>query len=527
MTVARGDLFEEYTVLHDDRTWLAVALAVAGLVYLIYLATHSYPAYGAGLFMEIAEQIRAHGYGLPERIPGYTAEGVPFAYPPLMFYVAAVVVELTGIGAFTYSQVLPGLVVVASIIPYYYTARELLGTAPRAGFATIVYATAPEALQWHLSAGGIVRAPAMLLALTGAYVGIRLFRDRDRRWLGPAIALFGLTVLTHPHYTAFFGLTYIVLYTAYDRTIRGLLGGALVAAGGLALAAPWWIQVALTHGPDVFLAASGTHSGLLGGISRIGRVFWTGLGVPMLFYLGVLMGLAYGLVRRRYFLVAWFVASGYIVGKPRFLFVAGSMLLAVLVFDGVIPMVRDRAGDGWVVPVTVALALMLVSTGVVFASGSIDAHGGSTQPAFVDADDVAAMEWAEENTDESATFVVLGDTAEWFPQQTDRTILVGPWGVEWTTPERYHRQLSLFRDLSYCHTEECLTTGLRNAHVDPEYVYVPKDTYTVRGSEAHQLAGMRTSLIASGRYDLVYENEGVMVFREDGDWDLPSNGFRA
>ncbi|MFB6172650.1 MAG: hypothetical protein ABEJ23_08965 [Haloarculaceae archaeon] len=513
MTVARYTPFETDAVLRDDRTWLAVALVVAVLVYFVYLATHRYPAYGAGLYMQIAEQLRVHGYGLPARIPGYTARGVPFAYPPLAFYAAAAAVDLTGASAFTYSRLVPGLVIVASVVPYYFLARELLGTAPRAGFATVVFATAPEALQWHLSAGGIVRAPALLLALIGAWVGIQLFRAGDRRWTGPAAALFGLTILTHPVYAIFFGVTYLVLFAGYDRTAGGLVAGGLVAVGGLLLAAPWWSQVVAVHGVDVFAGAAGTHRGLGGGLARLVAVLGVEPDLSALFYLAVFAGLAYGLVRRRYVLVAWFLACWYVVGQARFLFVVGGLLVAPLVFEGVAPAVRRRAGVGWVVPVVAAIGLVLATTGLLYAGGALAGPRGSAQPAFVDDDDVAAMAWVQANTPPDAQFVVLGDAAEWFPQQTDRTILVGPWGVEWTTPARYERQLSLFRSLSGCHTESCLTAGLRTAGVAPDYVYVPTGSYTVRGASATQPPAMRRSLVASDRYDLVYENDGVAVFR--------------
>jgi len=108
--------------------------------------------------------------------------------------------------------------------------------------------------------------------------------------------------------------------------------------------------------------------------------------------------------------------------------------------------------------------------------------------------------------------VALGDAAEWFPLVTDRTIAVGPWGVEWKTPDKYRRQLGLFWFLSTCHDEECLSAVMDRRNVQPDYLYVPKGGYTVRGFEQDQPAKMRASLQESNEYRLVYENEGVMVF---------------
>lgn len=519
MTVSTTDRFDvRHRYLSDDRVWLATVLGVSCLIYLVYLVTHPYPAYGAGLYSEIAEQITRHGYTLPKSIPGYTSNGVPFAYPPLMFYVAAAVRDVTGVDAITYSRVVPGLFVMASLVPYYYTAKELLPTVPHAGVATLVFAVTPEALQWHLSAGGMVRAPALLFTLTGAFMGVRLFRDDEYRWLVPSALLFGLTVLTHPTYTVFFVLTFVLLFATFDRTPSGLATGAAVALGGFLLASPWWLEVVSIHGVDTFFGAAGTHSGLGGGVERVVRVFVYPLepDADVLFYLGVFVGTLYGVVRRRTFLLGWFFVPGFVVGKPRFLFVAGSLLSASFLLDWVLPRVRRHTASGrTLAPTAVAVVLVVLATGTgtLFAASLLDSHGESaTQPAFVDDDDVEAMRWVE-TTPTDAEFVVAGDAAEWFPHLTDRTILVGPWGVEWTTPAQYSHQLTLYKELSVCHTERCLTTTISNADVSPDYVYVPKDEYTVRGFEHAQPSSMRTGLIESDRYDLVYENDGVMIFR--------------
>lgn len=512
-----------------DVLWLGFGLAAGVLVYLTYVRTHAYPAYGGGLFLEIAQQIRLHGYGLPKTIPHYTEGGVPAAYPPLMFYVAAVIRELTAVPRITYSLYVPGLLVLAYLVPYYFLAKDLLGTPRRAGFATALFAVTPAALQWHISAGGIARAAALLFAITGAYTGLRLFRSGDRKWLVPSTILFGLVVLTHPVYTLFFGLTYLLLFARYSRTPHGLLHGAVVAGGGIVLAAPWWLQVVSLHGLDVFTAAAGTHSGVGGHASPGAAGFIASLD-PNLewgFYGLAYLGGGYALLRRRWFLPAWLAASAYVIGKPRFQFVAGSMLSAMFIAEAVLPAVRRRftespsLGRSWtarLAPVAVA-ALVVVSAagiGVAYAAGELNTHSGSrTQPAFLDDADREAMAWTQANTDPDATFVVLGDAAEWFPLFADRTMLVGPWGVEWTTPKAYRSQLQLFKSISDCDTASCLTWELAVSGKDPDYVVVPKGEYTVRGIEYHQSDRMRSSLLQSNRYEIVHENEGVIVVAVD------------
>ena len=509
----------------DDRFWLSLAL-LAGLgVHLVYLLTHPYPAYGAGLYLAVAEQISTHGYTLPAMVPGYTAGGVPLAYPPLAFYVAAIARDLTGIGPFAYSRLVPGMLVTAALVPFYFTAKELLDSPRRAGLATLVLAGTPSALQWHLSAGGIVRGLAFLLALSGIYVGVRLFDTEDVRWLPVATVLFGLTVLTHPVYTVFFGLTYLLLFAARSRTPRGLVYGAVVAGGGFLIAAPWLWHVHTTHGITTLTAAAGTHGGLVGGFHRVltELVYPIDRDLEAAFFLAAYFAAAVSLVRRRLLLPVWLFVVGFVIGKPRFLFVPGSMLTAWFVFEYGVPTVRSLARSAqlgrsrrrFVELAAVGLVVLAaVGSGTAFAAGALDTHNGDpSQPAFVDAGDEEAMTWVERETPRSAEFVVLGDAAEWFPLVTDRPILVGPWGVEWTTPEQYETQLTRFEAISACDTAPCLTRHLERADVTPTHLYVPKGHYTVRGQSFHQSPEMRASLLASDHYEIVHETESAMIVR--------------
>lgn len=502
--------------------WLAVGLVTGVCVLVAYLHTHPYPAYAGGLFLVMAKQIAAHGYHLPTTIPLYTETGIPFGYPPLMFYVTAVIHDLTGFQWLTISRHLPGMVVIAYLIPFYGIAARLLGTPRRAGLATVLFASNPTALRWHLSSGGLVRAPAMLLALCGIYVGLRLFIDGDRRWLAPGTVLFGLTVLTHPTYSVFFGLSYLLLYLFFDRTRAGLLAGAIVAAGGLLFASPWWLTVLSRHGPDIFITASGTHSGIAGGLRRL--VVKLGLGInelnaEMVLYVLAYSGGIYMLIRRSFFLPAWGVASSYVVGKNRFLFVAGSMVTAVFLLDVVVPAVRakiDRPTRHQAITAALIVLIVLSAIGIGVLTGasalSVAHDHSASQPQPMDHFDRSAMEWVATNTDPAAEFYVLGDPGEWFPLFTNRTIVFGPWGWEWKKTAGYYEEFEYYDHTATCNSALCLTTAIERRDRDPKYVYIPTGEYTVRGRQFTRDPEMRDSLIRSGRYGLVYENPGVMIF---------------
>jgi hypothetical protein len=506
--------------------WLAPALLSGIVLFYVYSASHPYPSFGAGLYLHIAERISELGYALPETIPHYTNGGVPFAYPPLMFYAVAVIRDVTGVDPITISRFLPGLVSLAYLVPLYLLARDLLDSRPQAALTTLVAAVSPPILQWHISAGGIVRAPAFLFSLAGLYAGLRLYRDRDSRWLVPSLVLFTLTVLTHPVYTVFFALSYFLLFLQFDRTVWGLSRGAVVGFGGILLAAPWWTQVMAHHGVGVFTGAAGTHGGIGGGIPTLSGL--ANIPLQNLFFgsavtLLPLLGVAYLLKERRFFLPVWFLAVTVVIGKTRFTMLVGSFITAVFLLEFVGARLSERPSLGVGRRGVVTAALVLIATaglagGAMYTTGDVDAHAGSPSlPQFIDHDDVEAMEWAERNTDPSATFVVQGDAAEWFPQQTERTMLVGPWGVEWKGHEPYNRQLNLFRDVSSCNSAQCMSQTLSEENVRPDYIYLPKGKFTVRGMEYQRTSKLAMSMHLSPKYRTVFENDGVIVFEVMGD----------
>lgn len=540
----------------DGWGWLVPGLVAGAVIHAIYLLTHPYPAFGAGLFLLISEQVSQHGYHLPRTIP-YYAEPIPFAYSPLMFYVVAVLRDVTGLSGITVARFLPGIVTGIALVPFFLFVDELIGSERVAGLATFLVAVSPPVLQWQISAGGIVRAPAALFTVAGLYTGLHLFKHGGREWLVASLALFMATILTHPVYTVFFVLSYIWLYASFSRSARGLIDGGVVGLGGVVLTMPWWGRIIDRFGLEIFTGAAGTHGGIgnqlpelaglvtanlplvgppgLDSVSRSGVLLnvqphlfnLSSFGSLLLigwflFILGSTVHLSvrneFRASRRNIFLTGWLLLSMVLVSKLRFSFLIGAIIFAVVLVEYGIPAVHrlspeplDRGS------VTMAFLLGIgvvgLTIGGLYVGSALDSHAGSTsQPQFVTEADIAAMEWAESSTDPMAQFVVMGDAAEWFPYRTHRRILIGPWGIEWLGQDAYQRHLRQFNRISTCQHEACVTSTILNSNVNPDYLYVPTSEYTVRGMETQPSPFLREELIQSKHYRLVHENDGVMIF---------------
>lgn len=495
-----------------DRTWLLLALLPAGVAVAIYLGTNPYPAYGSGLYTKIAERIVANGYAPPARIPGYTADGVPFAYPPLQFYLLGVLLDLGG-DPIAIARFLPSVAVLGAQVPIYLLARDVTGSRPGGAVAAALVALNPQVLEWHISAGGIVRAFAFLYALTAIYAGYHVFTSGDRRAVGVGLSAFGLTVLTHPTYTLFVVVSYLLFWGVLDRSLDGLARGATVGIGGAVLASPWFGWAVVTHGPGVFTAAAGTHGGIGGGAAALlGDVSLLGV-VPF-------AGVAYLLARRRFLLPIWFIAAEMLFKQPRFAYTVGALVFAAVGLD--IARRRPLSNsfeklnvDGPDRRAVAATLLVLVGTlgGGAYLAYEMTLTTDPTTPEFLDDEAVDALAWAATEPPEDATFVVLGDAAEWFPALTDRTILVGPWGVEWEDAGRFDRQLDTYDAISACRHVSCVEDTAATVGAAPDYVYVPKGQYTIRGEHAVQSGALEGSFDRSARWVRAFENDGVVVYR--------------
>lgn len=480
--------------------WLGVSLAVGLVAVAGYLATNPYPAYGAGLYVQIAEEIAATGR-LPARVPGYTAEGVPFAYPPLQLLVVAGLLEAGG-DPVTIARFLPPIGVLAGLVPTYLIGRTLSGSRPGGAAAAVVVASTPQLLQWHLSAGGVVRAFAFCWAACGIYAGLSLFPDGSRRATAAATLAVAATLLSHPTYALFTVVTLLLAWLTRDRSAAGLRRGAAVAAGSGLLVAPWLWWVAATHGLDVLAAAAGTHGGVGGGVAFDPSVTWL---VPV-------GGLLVWLTRGGSFPFAWGTAAELLFAQPRFALAVGAVVAATLAVGAVRWVEQRDPGAFHSKRRAIGVAALAVTGGVGVGRFAARASGPTDPdtPAFLDAATLDAMEWIREATPRDATFVVVGDAAEWVPALTDRTILVGPWGVEWRGSAAYARQLAAFRAVGRCETVECL---LARSPEPPEYVSLPIGRYTVRGERRSADGSLRAAFDRADGWRRAFRNDGVVIYR--------------
>jgi len=499
---------------YDDHRIAILPASIGALISLSYIVLHPDPAI-PGLYFQMAAAVQANNYILPQLIPHYTSGGLPFAYPPLSFYLLAAVQDLTGISFKTSALGLALVYNVGWAVTGYWFAYELFQSRRQAAVAGILMSSTPAIFYTHLGAYGAVRSLAFLTMIAGFAAGVRIFKNQDKRWIAVGACFFALTILSHPLYAFWFGVTYLVMFAAFSRTANGLIAGCGVAVGGLALTAPWWGWVAVQHGPHVFVGAMGTHGGVAGNgfpVKSLAKI-WTLKELkfaPLTLWYLMPLGVAYLVAQKRFFLPIWLAIVALGAWRHRITVLIEALIATPLLVNGLIPAIErvatSRSYGRRIGELTLAGILIAgVLSGVLFSSTIAGAvFPGTPVPASsFDGPQEEAAAWMQTETPPDATFVAIAPvgTNEKLPYKSQRTLLVMPWGAEWNGDGAYMEHQTTIHSLRSCGGVKCVENIFAKKGISPDHLYLDKGSIEV------------ASFRASDQYRAAFENSEVAIFR--------------
>ena len=420
-----------------------------GLALLLGGTLHAYPLFklpfainDGGLFWAMTRAIAEANFALPARVSYPTASpDIPFCYPPLGFYVAAIFFKL-GVPMEAIFRWLPWAWSMGTIWAFWRLARACWrledGGDWAAGAATLLWVLLPWSLLWDTMGGGVTRAPGLFFALLATESALGLWRDGQSKKWWPLLFFLALALATHLERARFGTMAVCLVWLFYGRNARGAvqLGGAL--AGAVLLCAPWWGLCLARFGVEPFLAAAQSGgSGQDSWLQNVWPAVISALGGEPIFPLLHLCGgagLLWCLWRRQWFVPAWF--------------------LLILLVD-------VRSGRAFVViPLALSAGILLCQaprTRVLFAGAltlwlcvlcAMVQHTMSG----LSVGDLAAMEWVKHNTPKSARFLIVPHQywatdapGEWFPALTARTAVMTVQGAEWLPQDEFRRRYELHK----------------------------------------------------------------------------------
>ncbi len=112
------------------------------------------PLNDGGMFYVMTQNLIANGFHLPATT-SYNHLNLPFAYPPLAFYLAGLLVKLTSWDLLDIIRILPAIFTILSIPAFFMLVRALVSNKFQVIFATMMFAFIPASFDWLIMGGWI------------------------------------------------------------------------------------------------------------------------------------------------------------------------------------------------------------------------------------------------------------------------------------------------------------------------------------------------------------------------------------
>ena len=499
---------------------LFTALLFGAVVRFWPAATNGFPINDGGMFYVMIRDLKANGLTLPS-FTSYNSAQIPFAYPPLGFYIAALLSTLTPVSELQIVLWLPALINTLSILAFFKLAEHTLGSRIAAALAAVIYALTPGSFVWQVMGGGITRAFGVFFLLLFLWQEMKLFAEYQPRTLLLTILFGAGAVLSHPQTALHAALGGAMVFFFYGFHKRGMLSAMLTALGVALLSAPWWGAVLSRHGVEPFLSAGQTSQRTLD--VYLGYLKFNTLEKYLLIptYLFALIGIWKKFARTEIFLVVWGVLS--VLVDPR----GGDLIIqmAVTLFAGMgllkLAAWISRSDGKQAEAAFTKRGVQALLFGFIFYSilgaSIFDFQLVNTS---LKAEDLQMIEWVKlnvkgENKILLATgreFSMSDPMQEWFPALTGQVSLTTMQGLEWTLKENFFPWYAQLTALQKCANMACVDEWSTGNSVEYDYLIVSIPTDDDKSDAAKSLQSLGADLLHSSGYEMIYSSDAWLVF---------------
>lgn len=435
---------------HCDRAGFLLLLIVTisiGLRFYVPIA-ESFPINDGGLFLQMMRDILANNWILPA-YTSYNQSQIPFAYPPLAFYLTAFVHLSTGIELIELVRVLPPFWCSLMLWPAWIVIKELNTSLSSKATALAVFGVSYPGFEWAIMGGGVTRALGFLLALTSIALLTQALHWRSRRKGILSLMVAALAGLTHPQAWLFLVASSVPALLMKRNKIQ--IGTICIFLGLICLTLLPWLALELyLHGfatLEAALLSSYTHpENLFRTIDALVHGFF-GLSLPI--NLLFALGLVEILLTRTFAPLSWFIL---VSALPRFGAINQMLPIAVIAGFGATFLLRAlhaqqiRHGMSFRFENSALLIVLVIALQLADSFVAVTKLRSETmQPS-----ERQALAWIARNTPVDAKFVIITERvgrrdylSEWFPTITGRESLLTFEGKEWLGQNEFFRVYGL------------------------------------------------------------------------------------
>lgn len=514
----------------DAETLILFTAIIFGTLFrLLPVWMAGFPINDGGMFFTMIQDLRSNQY-VPPLYTTYNNLNIPFVYPPLGFYLGAVVSDLLNLSTpLVVIQWLPGIINALCIPAFYLLAKEVMGDKLQSAISTLVFSLIPHMTAWFSMGGGLTRALGaffMLLALTHIH---RVLAKESKKDIWGAIIFSSLTILSHTEAPIYTIAIAIYIWLMKSRSLKGLLYGLLIAIGVLVLTSPWYGWIIYQHGFAPLISASQTGFHSIGSILNLINIDFV-TRETYLDLLGVLsiLGMAILVVKRNFFIPGMLLVIYF--SQPRSAHTIGNIPLAmaagIFISEILIPAITkiQESGNKQNSKIRLGLASFLILLIPYLMSNSIY-YGLRLSEMRVSKGGRNAMQWVANNTPKDSEFLVItgepsgfcDSTSEWFPALTNRQSLATLQGNEWLQGENFREVAGNIQNLQGCSKKglECLIQEADHFNPNFDYLYITLNTPTTNCNltDASDLTrGLILDLENSTQFQAVFRSDDVVIF---------------
>ncbi|MHC1740743.1 MAG: glycosyltransferase family 39 protein [Anaerolineaceae bacterium] len=522
----------------DRTTLIAViifATLIGGLVRGFYVFQNDFPLNDGGMFYTMIKDLQAAHYRLPV-FTTYNQGNIPFAYPPLPFYLSGLLNSWFGIDLLQQLRYLPFIFSVATIPAFYWLSKKILKTSVQIGFSVIIFALFSPVYTWQIMGGGLTRSMAFFFTVLALGAFLRWVKDRRMTGFLGAIIFTALTALCHLEMLYMLGLSYLLIFFFWQRSWKNLGQLVIMALGVLILTIPWWGSVLLMHGVSPFIQA--LRSGGFGFILPLQNLLFL---VPpqdnsqTIFIVLAIIGIFYSASNKNWFLPLWWLT--FVLFDPRS--TQRSMAIPVVLLAGITiehwlkwvskhlftrkeidPEISNQSIDFTKRGIKFILSLFLFS---VILYDLLGFYTSGFLLEELNTENRAAMQWVKENTPEGSRFLVidypdgwhLDMVGEWFPALSNGVSVLTAQGQEWLPNGAQLKTMKDLGEISRCRLNglNCLSQYTTNNNIQYEYVYF---TLNTRKTKVLLQFGsvVEAQMAVDPNFRLVFSNNDVRIFQK-------------
>ena len=510
--------------------FLFLAILIGGYIRLSPVLTSEFPINDGGMFYTMTRELQVNHFRLPE-ITSYNGLNIPYAYPPLGFYLAGFIQLIFGWPLIDIFRILPAVLSTITIPIFYLLAGEFIKNDLQLSLAILIFSLIPASFDWLIMGGGITRSTGFLFSLFTLYYLYKTFTSK--RIINVFLTSFfaSLTILSHPEialHTAFSGFVFFIFL---EKNSKGIIKSLFICLLILIFTGPWLLDILKSHGLTPFLSAGSTGNyGILPFFDLIIFNFTHEIGITSISFLA-LIGSLILVSRRQLFLPIWIIVIFFSEPRSAALFLVPVLAIcASLAFVEVLSFFtpptnsKNEIQDQINIKKIELKLFSKITIGILLTQWIISAYSVASieiSSTTIQKDDINALLWVSKNTLPGSRFIILtgeqpftDPVAEWFPALTYRISINTVQGHEWDDSVNFYDFLDSSKNVQDCYFQDinCLVYWSSESGFSFDYIYVSKSDEQSYRPEISK-AGIVSSIQNSKLFKSVYESTEVSIFQ--------------